>query len=68
MKCPFTKGKSYFAAPDHQLKFVEQKMDGYYVFKITNDPVWDEFETKDEGQVFPNKTTYLKALKELENQ
>lgn len=64
-KGPFEKGKIYFSPIcDAPIKFVEQTLDAYYVFKIMKDPVWDEFETKVVDDVYANKTAYLRSLKD----
>lgn len=68
-KCPFVKGKTYYeAAQDHQIKFIEEKLDHTYVFKIIGDEVWDELETRDISCIYENKTAYKQAAKTQQNQ
>jgi hypothetical protein len=63
-KCLFEKGKTYYAGCQGlQVKFVQELLGNSYVFKIMNDPVWDEFETKVPDDIYQNKTSYLKELK-----
>jgi hypothetical protein len=63
-KGPFEIGKMYYTPYcNTPIKYVEQKLDGYYVFKITKDPEWDEFETKDIECIHANKTAYLRSQK-----
>ena len=55
-KGPFEKGKMYYSpCCETPIKFVEQRMDGYYIFKIMKDPKWDEFESKDAESIFANR-------------
>lgn len=68
-KCPFSVGKLYYEAQqDYQIKFVEEKLDHTYVFKIIDHPVWDEHETRDISSIFQNKTAHKQFLKTQQNQ
>lgn len=58
----------YEAAQDMQIKFVEEKLDKTYVFKIIGDPIWDEYETRDISCIYENKTAYKSYAKTQQNQ
>jgi len=65
----FEKGKTYYEGKQNlKIRYVNQDIEGYHVFKILDDPDLDEFCTKIPEDVYPNKTLYLKAQKAKQNQ
>lgn len=65
----FEKGKTYYEGKHNlKIRYSHQDLEGYYVFKILEDPELEEFCTKAPYDVYVNKTAYLKALKNQQNQ
>jgi len=68
----FTKNKTYYLeGEDWKLKFIDQNLEGYYNFKVTEhhdpDDDWAEYSTKDGSEVLSDRKEWLLTIKTEES-
>ena len=60
-KIKFKKGKQYYLPNDDwNIRYIEETLDGYHVFKYVKHEELEEYSTKDGTEVWENKRAYEK--------